>query len=365
MKKTIKTRKTRRNKNKKTRRGGVRRKNNLELNEKQDFHTFLENSSVDKDFGLKHGVTGLIIKLNFDKDESLNPYLHTDESIKDTPVTSFILKLCLVSTESRNAYIDKDFENYFIDKENIKFSLVKLSYFEEEIKIQNDIYNESFRNTKRAICPAIAYTGIYELNDKKIMDKLNNFNDTIIFKDITLNETFNKLKGLLEEQKEIVKESFKLGVIMMQVADGYESLGSILKKSNDEKVIMKCAYAIFELFLMNYDHGDFHSENVLYKKDETGFFEGESGRPMLIDFGQTTKIDKKLEKVIITDNQLFDYFIKHLVDLCGKKEKYVKWICDLLNKENTRNSLLNLFNKRFYNEITITDNYLHNLFNPV
>jgi hypothetical protein len=78
-----------------------------------------------------------------------------------------------------------------------------------------------------------------------------------------------------------------LGVIAMEIADGYSTLRSFIDNPiNYRKYQNLARYEIISMALeQRILHGDFHNENILINPKYEGYFNGRTGKAMLIDFG--------------------------------------------------------------------------------
>jgi len=227
----------------------------------QIFKSYLNNSSSSV---LSKGSFGITFLLSLNDDATIEkPYLNINlENDKfKTPVEKLIVKLCYINDQDDDEY-DDEYDVY----RRLKIYGVEEKEFMEEINIQTDIFLKTVKYLQ-PICPAIVYSGL--------------------------------LDGESEENKSILKKitglsnlRIKFGIIVMELAENYSTVHKIIEK--DEKVDeikMQCLFLLIKLALdTGYTHGDHHFGNIMYNPKDTTFFKLVEGRPLLIDFGRTTKI---------------------------------------------------------------------------
>jgi hypothetical protein len=215
------------------------------------------------------------------------------------------------------------------------------------VNIQKEIYTKTM-DYLEPICPAIVFSQIYK-DESDISGVLKSIhNHTLEGK-----KTRSLLDSILSKSSE-----FNLGIIVMEFADGYMKAREVSKlPSDDPKQIhtiwIECIfkYILLELALKTgYHHADFHKGNLLIKPDDTSnvnpyrYFDikrtsGQPilGKPLIIDFGLSVKIQEPI--------------LKTIKDECAKKDylNALQKLCEIPRKDHVK------INKKKSN--WATDNY--------
>lgn len=195
------------------------------------------------------------------------------------------------------------------------------------------------------ICPAIVFSQIYK--DKS---DISGVLESIHTHTLEGKKTRSLLDSILSKSSE-----FNLGIIVMEFADGYMKASQVSKLPSDDpkkinSIWIECIfkYILLELALKTgYHHADFHKGNLLIKPDDTSnvnpyrYFDIKRtsghpilGKPLIIDFGLSVKIEEPILKTIKDECAKKDY-LNALQKLCEiprkdrvKINKTGKWATD-------------------------------------
>lgn len=245
----------------------------------------------------------------FGSDTPDTKFISSDFSNLGTKISNFLVKFSFINNGEGPIYNPPIFGGmkYTTREED----LIK------EVRIQNDVYVNSCK-AGYSICPPLVTAKIYSNHNANVMitDIITNLGP-IIETDETRyigGKKFNSLEILRLIQETLQKNlNYRLGVIVMELVDGYTTLDDYLvspdNKGNANKklsAISNTLYQNIRLISLGYKHGDLHSDNILYKeivddddplKDDTyglmnqEFIDQEGilypGRAMIIDFGRT------------------------------------------------------------------------------
>jgi len=231
--------------------------------------SYLENSTIDV---ISKGSFGMVFISKL-KNEVPVPYLSMNPGPTfGTPISSLVFKLCLI----RNMEDDPDFEPF---KKSLKLMFIEEEEFKNEINIQTDIFMKTM-NYLQPICPAIVFSDIFHYDElKEPTDEEN----VTAMKMMNFFRIFEKIGQTVD---------LKIGLIAMEVVapHEYNTLYN-LPKNIYNIARMQCLFLLIKLALdTEYTHGDHHRGNLLYNPEDTTYFKGVKGHPLLIDFGRTTKI---------------------------------------------------------------------------
>jgi hypothetical protein len=281
---------------------------------------YLENARIEKKSFGSSGVT-YIIDVN---DYNIkNPFLSFEANANlGTPVKKLIVKLCAIEYEANN---EINLALWKVVEDNLGISLTNKDYFINEINTQTDIFFKSL-SYLQPLCPGIAYSGFLEYKNP-IQNKII----TTLIDDTKINDE--------------LKQYLKFGIIVMQLADNYDTVyklnGNELGELRDKKIKCCCLFILIQLALIGYTHRDHHFHNLLYNPNDHSYFGLEYGRPLLIDFGTTTKIPitemreiKKLAKKHSYTNileKLCEHPIADKYILDPGNDKFYRWACSLSN----------------------------------
>jgi hypothetical protein len=120
------------------------------------------------------------------------------------------------------------------------------------------------------ICPAIVHA--QSTVDFTIINSVDADTTDIL-------DTFSKYK------------SQSIGIIGMEYLMDYKRLDSLIRYPNIQSYIHMAAFIILRLAMeTGYTQGDFHSGNIMIDPNETTYFKGIKGKPILLDYGDAIKI---------------------------------------------------------------------------
>ena len=245
------------------------------LNEKDEFHGFLANSSCEL---FKNGSNGLIFKLTID-DIKKSTYVSTNLETFGERVNTLLIKVIFVK---RNNSVGENVELKSSTKA-LTINLATEPECQEEISTQKQIYllTNDFREP---ICPAIVF------------DEFLTEADTVPFLEQLL-----RCSTADTDATEIIRDiivkitNFNICIFAMEFASGYSTL-----KKTDPAIYKEMAMVLLlELALKTgYTHGDFHRGNIMINKTAKGYFGPIEGKPLLIDFGLSAKIPPRTQSEI-------------------------------------------------------------------
>lgn len=229
--------------------------------------------------------------------------------INDEPITDFLLNLVLIN----------DHDDYIDVKDGITIYSEKEIYFNEEVKIQEDIYKRSLENNDQ-LCPAVIFSDVFKNDSRKeiigkILSRLSKDEEDEATASITY-----YLPKLINSVNLAKIEGYAL--LCMEYAVGFSNIPAKPKDSGIDKssflIRTMAMYTLIKLACFyGYAHGDFHGGNLLYNPN-ISYFSNIPGKIILIDFGLTTKIDSNTQTII---NRLFiekNYF-EIITRLCNIK----------------------------------------------
>lgn len=293
------------------------------------FKHFLRNSSIEV---LSKGAFGITLQA------VLNPgatttYKYLNERYFGEPVKCLLIKLSCLYNES-NGEIPKKLELYNGSME-ATLKTTDIEQFKNEINVQQEIYFKTC-DYLQPICPAIVYANAFNTVE-------------------SLQEIFNLLMASLDEEDALFMltiadnyedgEFSSLGIIGMEFAEDYEELFRFNNTANQKEkqyISLICFYAIIELAITTgYNHGDFHSSNIMINFQPNVFFQGLPGQVLLIDYGFAKKIPppmmEEIQGLYLRGEYMdilgklceFPYYQKQIKD-----RDMFKWICRSFNRKD-------------------------------
>lgn len=275
------------------------------------FRNFINNSAL-KIFS--SGANGIILTGNLQNDIPKNYSIISPDENFSKPVKNIIIKLCIVSDDYIQIKLSNKLEIYTIIEQE----------FQDEINIQTDIYLKTIQYLQ-PLCPGIVYANI--TNDNSLLDILMN------------NSNENKDKMVLSNiKKNLSKINLKLGIIGMEIISNSYTL-NYYKKNNLALNVGR--YALLKLALeTGYNHNDFHYGNILLE-NSNNYFAGIDVRPIVIDFGRSTKINPDIMSKIKNEvnNKNYTNALKYLCHYNAgnhytkdpEYNSYYGWICGNYN----------------------------------
>ena len=189
--------------------------------------------------------------------------------------------------------------------------------FENEIKIQRDIYKESFMSKESvidAICPAIVNFNIYTKHDE-----LLGFYKSLVGLPTNDQTQLDDILGAFG------KDDNSISCILMEYMDNCDTAYNTLKQFKDSGNIARyniflqiILYEIQRLNRLGYRHGDAHLGNIMIDPDYQYFTRSRNpaylGRVFIIDFGRTRKLDaSELSRVRSNDETIFKEEVQHTI----------------------------------------------------
>jgi len=240
------------------------------------FDFFLQNSTFEY---LTKGSFGITFTATLKPDIESNYKRIESNNLADygDPVRTLIIKIGFLHDASK---LQK--ERYVPITKTISFVTGEIQTFINEVNIQTDIFLKTM-NYLQPICPAIVFSNIF--NDTNGIDRLL---DTMFTNSENTN-TQNLIIRISELKQN--KTIYNIGVIGMEFADSYVLLFSLKNKPNAELYKNMALYILLKLAIdTGYTHGDFHPGNIFINISSTNYFKDISGKPLLIDFGQSQKI---------------------------------------------------------------------------
>ena len=313
--------------NNKSQKGGMLLESLSSAESETNFKTFISDANPSV---LSQGTYGFVTKWELNAGSTNNTYkkiIPTDEF--GNKITTLIVKICCVRPTDE---INNDEEQI---KGN-KLLSVSATEFINETNIQTDIYLKTI-NYLQPICPGIAYANIVPI-------KLN---------PLKCCSSSPDLKKILNPMMHFILQNpnYKIGIIAMEMAENLTS-NNVLT-NNDFSNIGR--YALLNLALTTgYTHGDFHRGNILIC-DSTSYFNGVNYRPIVIDFGRSTKLPPDKFNQLKTFVSNHDY-ISALKILCHSNEFvqniaysefFYGWVCgdyDLNDEAYENNKIDNVDN---------------------
>ena len=320
---------------------------------RNNFFNFLRNSNVT--ILSNSSVYGIIFKVDINNTEYQSPYSMFRTKNFGEKVKTLVLKICpLVKEYKKN-------RDFFLIQGNAKKTTTVDDFLKEyyaQIFIALDtckyleticpfpVYIDFFRKTSTRDdiyddIPTIPDTNIndeegsptdYMFDDKECLDifkskfedvkEINDDSDSDLDDDDVVidtdsdSEQFGGKKNIIEQLIHFLNDKYDyLGVIAMEIADGYSTLRSFIDNPiNYRKYKNFARYEIISLALeQRILHGDFHNENILINPNYEGYFNGRTGKAMLIDFGIINYLsdqDHDLLKNLISQNKYIEVINK-------------------------------------------------------
>ena len=287
---------------------------------RNNFFNFLKNANLTL---LSNSSSyGIIFKLDINNAEYKSPYSMFRTKNFGEKITTLILKICPLTKEykkNRNFFlingkekktttIDDFLREYYVQifvaldtckyLETVCPFPVYVDFFKNKLMTDNADFND---------IPTIPDINIneegsptdYMFDDKECLDILKtkfnkdedkNDDDNDIDDDLEVDnfEQFGGSKNIIEQMISYLDDKYDyLGLIAMEIADGYKTLKTFADNPVNYKKYQN--YARYEIISLALEqrilHGDFHNENILINPDYEGYFNGRTGKAMVIDFG--------------------------------------------------------------------------------
>jgi hypothetical protein len=234
------------------------------------FHHFLNNSTIQ--LKSTNSKTCFVYELKLNEGietpyESIrsNAFFSSDENLKK--IRKLIIKVAIINDNAKEQDIKWGGQHVYMTIDEFKI----------EIKNQTNIFNTTLRELEPC-CPSIVFADVFTMD---------------IIADI-----FNNMMGIG------IKQNSRVGIIAMELADGYKDLYLVQSKKEYE---MLAIYELCRFASYGFLHRDPHGKNIMIN----GTYEYVSdfnGRALLIDFGDV----KEIEPIPIMNNA--ELVIKTLLD---------------------------------------------------
>lgn len=262
--------------------------NNIDKNKSRDMaiQYFLTNSSFT--VLTNSSISCITLKATINNNME-TPFKSMRSNNIDLEVKCILLKV-FITNPSQSGFINIPGRGY-----NNGIELTSISTFENEIKIQQEIYKKSFCSPASifdGICPAIIF---YDkaVNDNYItaLRNLNSLGKMTLPEQDKLNEILNVIINN--------NVPMNISIIYMEMMENYEIAGDVFnfdvnniiipRDQNELYLLYSVQYEFKRLHSFGYLHGDAHFGNVMINKNYQ-YFENFVGRVIIIDFGRTTKL---------------------------------------------------------------------------
>ena len=268
---------------------------------KTELANFVINNSIITPVSL--GTYGITYKLIL-HEEVKSPYFkiagHKIESQACT-ADNFYKEQCLTEVRSfllKLSFIGNSTDKIYTQNNKYAFTKVPLADFQQEAQIQDKIYEKTFDLANSLVPACVAPALIYKTNHA-LFTRLKVEDDRLL----TLN----------------LKNQENIGLILMEFAEGYIPLYSILYNENlltgnparidrtkDFSEKAATAFSLYQaahllLYKAGWAHGDYHYGNVMINEEKK--------EVLLIDFGQTSDISQEQRPEFLPANfkQIFTY----------------------------------------------------------
>jgi hypothetical protein len=319
---------------------------------RNNFFNFLKNSNVTL---LSNSSSyGIIFKVDINNTEYSSPYSMFRAKNFGGRVKTLVLKICPLTNEYKK---NRDF--FLINGKEKKTTTVDdfLREYYAQIFIALDtckyleticpfpVYVDFFKKTSKRDdiyddIPTIPDTNIndeegsptdYMFDDKECLDifktKFENVeehdddsdlddDDVVIDTESDSDHFGGGKKNVIEQLINYLNDKYDyLGVIAMEIADGYSTLKTFIDNPINYRKYQN--FARYEIISMALEqrilHGDFHNENILINPNYEGYFNRRTGKAMLIDFGIINYLsdqDHDLLKNLISQNKYIEVINK-------------------------------------------------------
>lgn len=314
-------------------------------------YQILKHASAMEVFGA-NSLQGLNLKITIPADKSrlIGSSIHN----LGTPIREFIIKLVVsYQTAMNDIYWNTSSTGTYVPKQ-----CAKESEFIKEINLQQDIFVKS-SYLGNPSCPAIITGGIYKntnttppdqsftklhqelvkmsrrLNNLDFLNILDKMNTAITNNRFYLNYNRSDIPPRVPRLYGI--SGIGIGIICMELLDGYQTLYQELTTSDLNKQLILYAQGIYNLgrlISIGYFHGDLHSNNIMYNSATQNM--------MIIDFGRTVRIRDENRVPVYNTTQNFFLNVFNNYNFAGfanetDKIAVLKGICrDIMNYYKSR-----------------------------
>ena len=236
-------------------------------------------------------LSGFIFKLDIPHNPTGSEFFGLNEKSHafNVPIYSLIIKFAIISDVKerlRDLFMVDEAKRYEKRKET-------LEDFQKECEIQQQVYLKTVIPSGNPVCLAVVdFSHFDSVSTPIFLEKL-----------LKLART-NKARNMLAYLHDNVKNHRRLGMITMELADGYYEIANV---TNRDELAEKMMYSISQLFIsftklkiMNYDS---HMGNILTKPNSAKTFHIDFGRTINFNDGKRRLEDAfpKLGNKIIMD----------------------------------------------------------------
>ena len=243
--------------------GGLRQKN-TNISSFQAVLNMIETPGAELTHVSYKSASGFIFKLDIPKDPAKSEFFGLNEDTHEfnVPIYSLIFKFAVISDNTYDIL-----PSLIIDSTLYQKSCETLEDFKKESEVQQNIYLKTISPSGNPICLAVVdFSHFNPASTKIFLDKLTNI------------ATTGKARTMVSYLHDNIENHRQLGMITMELADGYDEIG----KSSGTEYNKNVSYAIAQLLIcftkLKIMNHDCHLANVLSKIHN---------KPFHIDFGRT------------------------------------------------------------------------------
>jgi hypothetical protein len=235
---------------------------------------------------------GIILQANISNEDYSNYFGYSYNNF-GTKIHSILIKLVALKDKNQTDEI----EYWECPGTEVK-EKDYIGNFKKEAKIQDYIFKKTL-DYLEPICPAIVHYDI--LNKGSSLEFLNK---------IKKSNSDNNLKIILNAMlAQISNDSIKyLGLIAMEIADGYKPLIHYKDYPNFELYKLMAKLQLFKMFKTGFFHNDFHLGNILFNHSYQGMYNNTPGKALIIDFGFSEAIRNEIAIELIDNNKIQETF---------------------------------------------------------
>jgi len=248
--------------------GGLRQKN-TNISSFQAVLNMIETPRAELTHVSYKSASGFIFKLDIPKDPAKSEFFGLNEDTHEfnVPIYSLIFKFSVISDDTYDIL-----PSLIIGSTLYQKSCETLEDFKKESEVQQHIYLKTISPSGNPICLAVVdFSHFNPASTKIFLDKLTNI--------ATTDTARNMVSYLYDNVNNQNQNHRQLGMITMELADGYDEIGNLYGKPEYDKNV---SYAIAQLLIcftkLKIMNHDCHLANVLSKNNK---------KPFHIDFGRT------------------------------------------------------------------------------
>jgi hypothetical protein len=257
---------------------------------KEAFNDFMKNSKCELLTNTSGGGITFLLHLN---NGHTSPYRMSRTRNENFEIKTILLKVCFIHETDHICINNKEYnkvtENDFKNELEIQQDIFNRSYKPKREIVEDSIFNFPINNKFEIIeqiAPSILYADLIENNESlKFIDEL--------FKKATGQKSVNELIYIQNALGE--NTNFKCGIIAMELLDNFVTLRDFLETTQEKETkLMAIGLAMYEisrLFHLGYIHGDLHLGNIMINTEYDTYIPNVTGKASLIDFGATFRHD--------------------------------------------------------------------------